>query len=35
MNDTLKKLYNRFYISLPMSEADQEIRRCHGHSHIR
>lgn len=29
MNDTLKQLYNRFYISLPMSEAEQEIEACH------
>ena len=29
MNDTLKQLYNRFYTSLPMSEAEQEIEACH------
>ena len=29
MNDTLKQLYNRFFISLPMSEAEQEIEACH------
>ena len=29
MNDTLKQLYNRFYIPLPMAEAEQEIEACH------
>ena len=29
MNDTLKLLYNRFYIALPMAEAEQEIEICH------
>lgn len=29
MNDTLKLLYDRFYIALPMAEAEQEIETCH------
>ena len=29
MNDTLKLLYDRFYIALPMAEAEQEIEICH------
>ena len=29
MNDTLKLLYDRFYTTLPMSEAEQEVRLCH------
>lgn len=29
MNDALKQLYNRFYIPLPMAEAEQEIEACH------
>ena len=29
LNDTLKQLYNRFYIPLPMAEAEQEIEACH------
>ena len=29
MNDTLKMLYDRFYIALPMAEAEQEIEICH------
>ena len=29
MNDTLKLLYDRFYIALPMAEAEQEIEVCH------
>ena len=29
MNDALKQLYNRFYIPLPMTEAEQEIEACH------
>ena len=29
MNDILKLLYDRFYIALPMAEAEQEIETCH------
>lgn len=29
MNDTLKLLYDRFHIPLPMEEAEQEIDDCH------
>lgn len=29
MNDTLKLLYDRFYTTLPMAEAEQEIEICH------
>ena len=29
MNDTLKLLYDRFYIALPMAEAEQEVETCH------
>ncbi len=29
MNDTLKLLYDRFYIALPMAEVEQEIEICH------
>ena len=29
MNDTLNLLYDRFYIALPMAEAEQEIEICH------
>lgn len=28
MNDTLKRLYNRFYMPLPMAESEQEIETC-------
>ena len=29
MHDTLKRLYDRFYTALPMSEAEHEIETCH------
>ena len=29
MNDALKQLYNRFYMPLPIAEAEQEIETCH------
>ena len=29
MNDTLKLLYDRFYIPLPMVEFEQEVETCH------
>ena len=29
MSDTLKLLYDRFYIALPMAEAEQEVETCH------
>ena len=29
MNETLKLLYDRFYISLPMAESEQEVETCH------
>ena len=29
MNDTLKLLYDRFYITLPMPAAEAEIEICH------
>ena len=29
MNNTLKRLYDRFYTPLPMEEAEQEIETCH------
>mgnify|MGYP006970876370 CR=1 FL=1 len=29
MSDALKQLYNRFYMPLPMAEAEQEIETCH------
>lgn len=29
MNDALKQLCNRFYMPLPMAEAEQEIEVCH------
>lgn len=29
MNNTLKRLYDRFYTPLPMEEAEQEIEACH------
>lgn len=29
MNDTLKQLYNRFYVPLPMTKAEQEMEACH------
>ena len=29
MNDTLKLLYDRFYIALPIAEAGQEIEICY------
>ena len=29
MNETLKLLYDRFYIPLPMVESEQEVETCH------
>ena len=29
MNETLKSLYNRFYIPLPLAEYEQEVEACH------
>ena len=29
MNETLRLLYDRFYISLPMAESKQEVETCH------
>ena len=29
MNETLKLLYDRFYIPLPMAESEQEVETCH------
>ena len=29
MNETLKLLYDRFYIPLPMEESEQEVETCH------
>ena len=29
MNETLRLLYDRFYISLPMAESEQEVETCH------
>lgn len=29
MNETLRLLYDRFYIPLPMVESEQEIETCH------
>ena len=28
MNETLKSLYDRFYIPLPMAESEQEVETC-------
>ena len=29
MNETLKSLYDRFYIPLPLAEYEQEVEACH------
>jgi hypothetical protein len=29
MNNTLKRLYDRFYTPLPLAETEQEIETCH------
>lgn len=29
MNETLRLLYDRFYIPLPMAESEQEVETCH------
>ena len=29
MNETLKSLYDRFYIPLPLAEYEQEVETCH------
>ena len=29
MNNTLRLLYNRFYIPLPVEDAEQEVSTCH------
>lgn len=31
MNETLKSLYDRFYIPLPLGEYEQEVETCHHH----